>query len=91
MFWKVKSVSGSSPVRLFVTPWTEAHQVPLSMGFSSKNTRVGCHALLQGTFLTKGSNVGILHCRQILYHLSHLELTYMSTVCERYMSTVIKT
>ena len=28
---KVKSLS---PVRLFVTPWTVAYQVPLSMGFS---------------------------------------------------------
>ena len=25
-----------SPVRLFVTPWTVAHQAPLSMGFSRK-------------------------------------------------------
>ena len=35
------------------------------------NTRVGCHALLQGIFLTQGSNPGLPHCRQILYHLSH--------------------
>ena len=27
--------------------------------------------LLQGIFLTQGSNPGLLHCRQILYHLSH--------------------
>ena len=27
--------------------------------------------LLQGIFLTRGSNPGLLHCRQILYHLSH--------------------
>ena len=39
---------------------------------SSKSTGVGCHDLLQGTFLTQGSNLGLLHCRQILYHLSHL-------------------
>ena len=26
---------------------------------------------LQGIFLTQGSNLGLLHCRQILYHLSH--------------------
>ena len=32
---------------------------------------VGCHALLQGIFPTQGSNPGLLHCRQILYHLSH--------------------
>ena len=36
-----------------------------------KNTGVGSHCLLQGTFLTRGSNLGLPHCRQILYHLSH--------------------
>ena len=36
-----------------------------------KNTGVGCHALLQGIFPTPGSNPGLPHCRQILYHLSH--------------------
>ena len=36
-----------------------------------KNTRVGCHALLQGIFPTQGSNPGLLHCRRILYCLSH--------------------
>ena len=35
-----------SPVRLFVTPWTVAHQAPPSMGFSGKNTGVGCHFLI---------------------------------------------
>ena len=37
----------------------------------SRNTGVGCHALLQGIFPTQGSNVGLQRCRQILYHLSH--------------------
>ena len=36
-----------------------------------KNTGVRCHSLLQGIFLTQGSNPGLLHCRQIPYHLSH--------------------
>ena len=36
-----------------------------------KNTGVGCHALLQGIFLTQGLNPGLLHCRWILYQLSH--------------------
>ena len=36
-----------------------------------KNTGVGCHALLQGIFPTQGSNPALLHCRWILYHLSH--------------------
>ena len=40
------------------------------MGLSNENAAVGCHALLQGIFLTQGSNSGLLHllhCRQILY------------------------
>ena len=40
-----------------------AHQALLSMRFSGKNTRVGSHSLLQGTFLTQGLSPGLLHCR----------------------------
>ena len=29
------------------------------------------HFLLQRIFLTQGSNLGLVHCRQILYQLSH--------------------
>ena len=36
-----------------------------------KNTRVGCHNLLQGVFPTQASKSDLLQCRQILYHLSH--------------------
>ena len=36
-----------------------------------KNSGVGCCALLQRIFPTQGSNPGLPHCRQILYHLSH--------------------
>ena len=32
---------------------------------------MGCHFLLQGIFPTQGLSSGLLHCRQILYHLSH--------------------
>ena len=34
------------------------------------NTGVGCHALLQGVFLTQGSNPGVPYCRWSLCHLS---------------------
>ena len=51
---------GLQPTRL-LCPWDSP----------GKNTGVGCHALLQGTFPTLGSNPGLLHCRWILYHLSH--------------------
>ena len=42
-----------------------------SMDFASKNTGVGSYFLLQGIFPTQGSNLGLLPCRQILYHLRH--------------------
>ena len=56
-----------------------------------KTTGVGCHALLQGIFRTQGSNLGLLHCRQILYHLcyqgiwKHLlgELKFSSPMAQR--------
>ena len=32
---------------------------------------MGCHFLLQGIFPTQGSNLGLPHYRQTLYHLSH--------------------
>ena len=45
--------------------WTVASQAPLPWDFSGKNTRVGCHSLLQGVFLTQGSNLGLLNCKQL--------------------------
>ena len=36
-----------------------------------KNTVVDCYSLLQGIFPTQELNLSLLHCRQILYHLSH--------------------
>ena len=56
---------GLSPTRL-LCPWNSP----------GKNTGVSSHALLQGIFLTQGSNPGLLHCRQVLYHLSHQEARY---------------
>ena len=64
-----------SGVHLFATPWTVAHQVPLSMGYSSKNTGVSCHALLQGSFPTQGLNphlLSLLHWQADSLPLHHL-------------------
>ena len=36
-----------------------------------QNTGVGRLLLLKGIFPTQGLNPGLLHCRQILYQLSH--------------------
>ena len=48
------------PHRLY-SPWNSAGQ----------NTGVGSLSLLQGIFPTQGLNLGLTHCRQILYQLSH--------------------
>ena len=61
-------VAQLSHVQLFATPWSATLQAPLFMGNSpGKNTGVGCHALLQGIFLTQGLNPDLPHCGWILY------------------------
>ena len=40
-------------------------------GIPGKNNGMGSHSLLQGIFPTQRSNPDLLHCRQILYCLSH--------------------
>ena len=60
-----------SCVQLFVTPWTVACQAPLSMGFSRQVCWSVKPFLSPGIFPTQALNPGLLHCRQILYHLSH--------------------
>ena len=54
--------SGLQPARLLC---------PLD--FSGKNSGVDCRSLLQGIFLTQGSNLGLLHWRQIFHCLRHQE------------------
>ena len=51
---------GLQPTRL-LCPWNSPGQ----------NTGVGNLSLLQRIFPTQGSNLGLLHCRQIIYQLSH--------------------
>ena len=53
---------GLQPTRL-LCPWNSP----------GKNTGVGSHSFLKGIFPTQGSTLGLLHCKRILYHLSHLE------------------
>ena len=61
-----------SRVQLLETPWTIAHQAYPSMG-NPKQEYIGsgCHFFLQGIFPTQGLNPHLLHCRWILYCLSH--------------------
>ena len=54
---------------LTMTPWIVAHQAPLSMEFSGKNTGAGCHFLLPGFFLTQRSYRIYIYSLQNLYTL----------------------
>ena len=56
-------MSNSLPPHWLYSPWNSPGQ----------NTRVGSSSLLQGIFLTQGSNPGLPYCRQILYCLNHQE------------------
>ena len=50
-----------------VTPWTVGRQAPLSMEFSRQEDWSGLPFFSPGNLLY----MGLLHCRKILYHLSH--------------------
>ena len=50
--WIYVCVQALSHVQLFATLWTVVCRIPLSRGVPGKNTRVGCHYLLQGIFQT---------------------------------------
>ena len=52
-----------------VTQWTLCP--PGSSIHGIHQAGVSSDSLLQGIFLTQGSNSGLLRCRQILYHLRH--------------------
>ena len=47
------------------------HQAPPPMGFSRQEYWSGLPFPSPGIFLTQGWNLGLLHHRQMLYHLSH--------------------
>ena len=79
--WKcsqsVLSLRPHGPSRLLY-PWD----------FPGKITGVGCYFLLQGIFPTQGLNLGLLHCRQTLYHLSHKESSLIENLLINYGSSM---
>ena len=54
-----------------VSDYLRPHALYSPWNSPGQNTRVGSLSLLQGVFPTQGSNTGLLHCRRILYQLSH--------------------
>ena len=65
--WIVKSLS----VPRFATPWTVAHQAPLSMEFSTHEYQSGLLFPSPGYLPDPGIKPRFPHCMQMLYCLSH--------------------
>ena len=79
-----------SCVWLFVIPWTIARQAPLSMEFSGQEYWSGLPFSSSGDLSDPemGSKPHLLHCRQILYPLSHQESpNAYCAVCQLYINT----
>ena len=66
-------------------------QAPLSMGFSRQEYWSGCHALLQGIFLTQGLNPNLLHWKQVFDHLSCRGSPTMHIFCHKSLSYLLGT
>ena len=81
---KVKSLSG---VRLFVTPWTVAHQAPPSMGFSRQAYWSGLPFPSPGDLPNLGIEPRCSAFTIMLYHLSHQGTPYI--IIHKYINNMI--
>ena len=61
----------SSEVKVAQSCLTLYNPIDSPRSSPGQNIGVGSLSLLQGIFPTQGSNPGLLHCRRILYQLSH--------------------
>ena len=65
------------------TPWTIAHQAPLSMDYPSKNIGVGCHHLLHG-------NVGLHVTFSILIFSKYIPSSWIAGSCGSFIPSFLK-
>ena len=63
------------------TLWSVACQAPPCVGFPRQEYWSGLPFLLQGIFPAQGLNPGLLHCRRILYWLSHQGSKKTESLC----------
>ena len=71
----VTSPVSESASRSVVSNSLRPHGLYSPWNSPGQNTGVGSLSLFQGIFPTQGSNPGLLHCRRILYQLSHKDLS----------------
>ena len=62
-----------------------------SLEFLHQKTGVGSLSLFQGIFPNQGSNPRVLHCRQILYQLSHKGSPHLCLILQNFDSLVLFT
>ena len=67
----IMEAESESESRSFVSDSLRPHGLYSPWNSPGQNTGVGSFSLLQGIFPTQELNQGLLHCRQILYHLSY--------------------
>ena len=65
---QVESESESHSV---MSDFLQTHRLYNPWNSPGQNTGVDSLSLFQGIFPTQGSNPGLMHCKQILYHRSH--------------------
>ena len=70
-------IQGSEPRSLA----SQMNSLPSEPLEKPENTGAGSLSLLQGIFLNQQSNRGLLHCRQILYQLSHTPFSSRKSLC----------
>ena len=78
-WWRRVCAGTVTPIS--ATPWTAAHQAPLSVGFPRQVTGVGCHFLLQGIFPTQRSNASLSCVSCIGRQIFFLPLCHLGSPC----------
>ena len=78
--WKGK-VNSFSHVRLLATPWTAAHQVPLSMGFSRQGSWSGVPLTSPSMYLVKLNIFAFRRMNLIKNHLNLYTIQWYDSVC----------
>ena len=67
----------------------QADSLPAEPPEKPKNTGVGSLSLLQGIFPTQEMNLGLLHCRTILYQLSYQGIRIVFQIMAIYIYTLV--
>ena len=89
--WLIRTTSSSVVVLiiescLILSDPTDCNPLaPPCMGFSRQEYWSGLHCLLQRIFPTQGLNLGLLHCRQLLFCLGYSAVLVINTQMKQFL------